>query len=63
MVQVDRLEKALPGVNIGKLLQNDASIVSRVNINKAVKNMMTLYELGFKATAFRRCSRNVRDFY
>ena len=48
MVQVDRLEKALPGVNIGKLLQNDASIVSRVNINKAVKNMMTLYELGFK---------------
>ena len=29
-------------------MQNDASIVSRVNINKSVKYMMTLYELGFK---------------
>ena len=48
MVQVDRLEKALPDVNVGKLLQNDASIVSSVNVAKAVQNMMTLYELGFK---------------
>jgi len=48
MVQVDRLEKALPDVNVGKLLQNDASVVSSVNVAKAVQNMMTLYELGFK---------------
>ena len=33
---------------MGKLLQNDASIVSSVNVVKAVQNMMTLYELGFK---------------
>ena len=64
MVQVDRLEKALPDVNVGKLLQNDASIVSSVNVAKAVQNMMTLYELGFKHDlACRRCWRSVRDFY
>jgi len=48
MVQVDRLEKALPDVNVGKLLQNDASIVSSINVAQAVQNMMALYELGFK---------------
>ena len=65
MVQVDRLEKALPDVNVGKLLQNDASIVSSVNVAKAVQNMMTLYELGFKRelvpSMLKECPRLLLD--
>jgi hypothetical protein len=63
MVQMDRLEKALPGVNVGRLLMNDASVVSNINVATAVANMLLLYEFGFKRVSgmLEECPRLLLD--